>query len=123
MRGVDPGAPTLWRNCATTSRGSILPIPYCPGYGSWTAGRRIPTWPSIPTPGTHRRRSASQEIGLSTRRLARVLPVYGEVLNAACNRSFPEEGKDLPEGLDYRRVSIFAEVDRLESSDCPRDVR
>ena len=64
-----------------------------------------------------------EKIGVSTRRLVRALHLYRKVLLAACDVSFVEEGRDALKQLGLRLDTIFAEVERLESSNCPRDIR
>ena len=69
------------------------------------------------------RKGPQEEIGVSARRLTGVLHASGEVLAAACEISFAEEGKVLLEELAARRNELLGDLERLESSDCPREMR
>lgn len=66
--------------------------------------------------------SQRETIGVSARRLASVLRAFGEVLAAACNASFADEGRDWMENLGAREGRLREEVRRLCSSACPPDI-
>ncbi len=63
-----------------------------------------------------------EEIGVSALRLAAVLRSSGEVLAALCDASFANEGRVGLEEVAARREALRRGMDRIHSSDCPRDV-
>jgi len=118
MRGVEPRrSHSVAELCADLARAHPAD-PFLPALrelNGRTATAHVSIYPN--------RKGPPEEIGVSTRRLIRGLHVYGAVLPAACDMSFAEEGTDSLKQLDLRLDTIFAEVGRLESSDCPRDIR
>ncbi len=64
-----------------------------------------------------------EEIDVSVARLAAALRASGEVLAAACDVSFPREGRSGMEYVAVRRAQICARTDKLRSTDCPWNVR
>ena len=66
--------------------------------------------------------SQREDVGTSARRLARVLRASGEVVGAACDVSFAEEGRAKLKGVTDRREAFHREMRELQSSDCPRDI-
>ncbi len=63
-----------------------------------------------------------EEIDLSARRLAAALRASGDVLAAACEVSFPSEGRDGMDEVDDQRANLRHDIARLRSRDCPRDI-
>jgi len=68
-------------------------------------------------------KSSREAVGVSVRRLARVVRAFGRVWAAACDASEADEGRDSMQRLAALGDRLREDVDWLCSSDCPQDIQ
>ena len=116
MRGLEPQRSHSVAELCNTIEGAFPADPLLPllrRCDGGTAEAHVNVYANLSFP--------REAVGVSARRLARVLYAGGEVLAAACDVSFAEEGRVRLEAVAALRDALRRATRQLHSSDCPRD--